>query len=116
MAQTPAYPPGRRATWWAIRPAGRGHFGAQDRGADLSDSWPDDVRGKRGRGAGGKIAADYVEGQLNDGYTLFLCSHADAINTVLYKKQALTIEDFSAVSMVTKFYYVITVASADAGE
>lgn len=63
-------------------------------------------------GAGGKIAADYIAGQPNDGYTLFLCSHSDAINTVLYQKQAVTIEDFSAVSMVTKFYYVITVPSS----
>ncbi|HYG44867.1 MAG TPA: tripartite tricarboxylate transporter substrate binding protein [Bordetella sp.] len=62
-------------------------------------------------GAGGKIAADYVASQPADGYTLLLCTHIDAINTVLYKSGVVKLDDLTPVSAISKYYYLAAVAN-----
>jgi tripartite-type tricarboxylate transporter receptor subunit TctC len=63
-------------------------------------------------GAGGKIAANYVASQPADGYTLLLCTHIDAINTVLYKSKVVRLEDLTPISTISKYYYLAAVTNS----
>ncbi|OYW53179.1 MAG: MFS transporter, partial [Azorhizobium sp. 32-67-21] len=52
-------------------------------------------------GAGATIASDYVAKAAPDGYTLFMSTIANTINTTLYKRLSFDFErDFAPVSLV----------------
>lgn len=64
-------------------------------------------------GAASSIAASGVARSPADGYTLFLGSNANAINTTLYKKLTFDIQkDFAPVALVTSFPNVMVVNPA----
>ncbi|WP_454732854.1 MULTISPECIES: tripartite tricarboxylate transporter substrate binding protein [Cupriavidus] len=64
-------------------------------------------------GAASSIAASGVARAPADGYTLFLGSNANAINTTLYKKLTFDIQkDFAPVALVTSFPNVMVVNPA----
>ncbi len=63
-------------------------------------------------GAGGMIALNDVLAQPRDGYSLQLCTHFDAINTILYKNVSYKIGDIAPVTLVSKYYYLVAVSKS----
>jgi len=63
-------------------------------------------------GAGGMLATRELFSQPPDGYTLLLCTHFEAINTVLYRNAAYRLEDLAPVSMIVRYYYGLTLSNA----
>jgi tripartite-type tricarboxylate transporter receptor subunit TctC len=61
-------------------------------------------------GAGGMIALNDVLAQPRDGYSLQLCTYFDALNTILYKNVSYKLSDIAPVSLISKYYYLITLA------
>src|ERR1044072_3707422 len=62
-------------------------------------------------GAAGMIALNDVLAQPRDGHTLLLCSYIDAINPLLYKKVAYSLDDIAPVSLIQKAYYAFTISN-----
>jgi tripartite-type tricarboxylate transporter receptor subunit TctC len=62
--------------------------------------------------AGGLVATRDVIAQKPDGYTLLLCTHFEAINTVVYKHPGFTLADLTPVSLIAKYYYGLAIANA----
>ena len=62
-------------------------------------------------GAGGLIATRDVIAQKPDGTTLLLCTHFEAINTVVYKHPGFTLADLAPISLISKYYYGIAMAN-----
>jgi tripartite-type tricarboxylate transporter receptor subunit TctC len=63
-------------------------------------------------GAGGMIALNDVLAQPRDGYSLQLCTYFDAINTLLYKNVSYRLDDIAPVSLISKYYYLMTLAKS----
>jgi tripartite-type tricarboxylate transporter receptor subunit TctC len=63
-------------------------------------------------GAAGQIAARDVLSQPRDGYNLLLCTHFESINTVLYKNPGYKIADLAPISLISKYYYGLTLSNA----
>ena len=63
-------------------------------------------------GAAGMIAMNDMLAQPRDGYNLQLCTYFDALNTVLYKNVAYRLSDIAPVTLIAKYYYLITLANA----
>lgn len=63
-------------------------------------------------GSGGMIATRDVIHQKPDGYTLLLCTHFEAINTVVYKDPGFTLADLTPISLIAKYYYGLALANA----
>jgi tripartite-type tricarboxylate transporter receptor subunit TctC len=63
-------------------------------------------------GAGGMIALNDVLAQPRDGYTLQLCTYFDAINTLLYKNVSYKLDDIAPVTLISKYYYLMTLAKS----
>src|SRR5262249_6566156 len=63
-------------------------------------------------GAGGMLATRDVLAQPRDGYNLLLCTHFESINTVLYKNPQYTLADLAPISLITKYYYALTLSNA----
>jgi tripartite-type tricarboxylate transporter receptor subunit TctC len=63
-------------------------------------------------GAAGMLAARDVLAQPRDGHNLLICTHFESINTVLYKTVSYKLSDFAPISLITKYYYGLTVANA----
>ncbi len=63
-------------------------------------------------GAGGMLATRDVLAQPKDGYNLLLCTHFESINTVLYKNPQFTLADLAPISLITKYYYALTLSNA----
>jgi tripartite-type tricarboxylate transporter receptor subunit TctC len=61
-------------------------------------------------GAGGMIALNDVLAQPKDGYSLQLCTYFDALNTILYKNVSYNLSDIAPISLISKYYYLITLA------
>lgn len=62
-------------------------------------------------GAGGIVATREVVQQKPDGYTLLLCTHFEAINTVVYKHPGFTLADLEPVSLIAKYYYGLAISN-----
>ena len=56
-------------------------------------------------GAAGMLATRDVLAQPADGHSLLLCTHFEAINTVLYKNPGFKLTDLAPVSLIAKYYY-----------
>jgi tripartite-type tricarboxylate transporter receptor subunit TctC len=67
-------------------------------------------------GAGGMIALNDVLAQPRDGYNLQLCTYFDALNTILYKNVSYKLSDIAPVSLISKYYYLITLAKTVPGD
>jgi tripartite-type tricarboxylate transporter receptor subunit TctC len=63
-------------------------------------------------GAGGMIALNDVLAQPRDGYSLQLCTYFDALNTILYKNVSYKLSDVAPVTLISKYYYLITLANS----
>jgi tripartite-type tricarboxylate transporter receptor subunit TctC len=63
-------------------------------------------------GAAGMLAARDVLAQPRDGHNLLICTHFESINTVLYKTVPYKLSDFAPISLITKYYYGLTVPNA----
>jgi len=63
-------------------------------------------------GAGGMLATRDVLSQPADGYTLLLCTHFEAINTVLYRNAAYKLTDLAPISLIAKYYYGLALSNA----
>jgi tripartite-type tricarboxylate transporter receptor subunit TctC len=63
-------------------------------------------------GAAGQIATRDALSQPPDGHTLLLCTHFESINTVLYKSVSYKLSDLAPISLISKYYYGITLANA----
>jgi tripartite-type tricarboxylate transporter receptor subunit TctC len=61
-------------------------------------------------GAGGMIALNDILAQPRDGYSLLLCTYFDAINVLLYKSVSYTLADIAPVTLISKYYYLVTLA------
>ena len=107
--------PIRRAPsgWWsASAPAGRPTF----RHASSPTS-SDTLLGQRvivenKPGAAGMLATRDVLAQPADGYNLLLCTHFESINTVLYKNPGFKLSDLAPISLISKYYYGLTLANS----
>ena len=63
-------------------------------------------------GAGGMIALNDMLAQPRDGYSLVLCTYFDAINVLLYKNVAYKVADIAPVTLISKYYYLVSLARA----
>lgn len=63
-------------------------------------------------GAGGMLATRDVLAQEADGHTLLLCTHFESINVVMYKNPGFALRDLAPVSLVSKYYYGLTLSPA----
>ena len=63
-------------------------------------------------GAAGMLATRDVLAQQPDGYNLLLCTHFEAINTVLYKHPGFQLTDLAPISLIAKYYYGLALANA----
>lgn len=63
-------------------------------------------------GAGGMLATRDVLSQPRDGYNLLLCTHFESINTVLYRNPQYALRDLAPISLITKYYYALTLSNA----
>ncbi|MGB6102452.1 MAG: tripartite tricarboxylate transporter substrate binding protein [Pusillimonas sp.] len=111
QADAPAYPSKPIKLVVGFSAGGPTDLPARKVAASLSTSLGQTVVVENRTGAGGKIAADYVASRPADGYTLLLCTHIDAINTVLYKSGVVKLEDLTPVSTISKYYYLAAVAN-----
>ena len=62
-------------------------------------------------GAAGMIATRDVLAQPADGYNLLLCTHFESINTALYKNPGFKLSDLAPLSLISKYYYGITITN-----
>ena len=62
-------------------------------------------------GAAGMIATRDVLAQPADGYNLLLCTHFESINTALYKNPGFKLSDLAPLSLISKYYYGVTITS-----
>ncbi len=62
--------------------------------------------------AGGIVATRDVLAQPRDGYTLLLCTHFDATNTVVYRSAGYQLGDIAPISLIAKYYYGLALANA----
>lgn len=62
--------------------------------------------------AAGMIATRDVLSQPRDGYNLLLCTHFEAINTVVYQDTGFKLSDIAPVSLIAKYYYGVALSSA----
>jgi tripartite-type tricarboxylate transporter receptor subunit TctC len=63
-------------------------------------------------GAAGMLATRDVLAQANDGHNLLLCTHFESINTVLYKNVSFKLADLAPISLITKYYYGLTLSNS----
>ena len=63
-------------------------------------------------GASGLVATRYLLAQPPDGYSLLLCTHYDAINSVFYKDAEYRLTDLAPISLVSKYYHALTVSNS----
>jgi tripartite-type tricarboxylate transporter receptor subunit TctC len=63
-------------------------------------------------GAGGMLATRDVLAQEADGHNLLLCTHFESINVVMYKNPGFTLRDLAPISLVSKYYYGLTLSPA----
>ncbi len=63
-------------------------------------------------GAAGQIATRDVLSQEPDGHTLLLCTHFESINTVLYKSVSYKLSDLAPISLISEYYYGLTLTNA----
>jgi tripartite-type tricarboxylate transporter receptor subunit TctC len=62
--------------------------------------------------AAGMLATRDVLAQPRDGYTLLLCTHFEAINTVVYKNAGFRLAELAPISLIAKYYYGVALANA----
>ncbi len=62
--------------------------------------------------ASGLIATRDVLHQKPDGYSLLLCTHFEATNTVVYKDPGYTLADIAPVSLIARYYYGLALSNS----
>jgi tripartite-type tricarboxylate transporter receptor subunit TctC len=63
-------------------------------------------------GGAGMLALGDVLSQPRDGYSLQLCTYFDALNTILRKDVSYKLSDIAPITLVAKYYYLLTLAKA----
>ena len=63
-------------------------------------------------GAAGMLATRDAISQPADGHTLLLCTHFESINTAAYRNPQFKLTDFAPISLISKYYYGITMTNA----
>jgi tripartite-type tricarboxylate transporter receptor subunit TctC len=63
-------------------------------------------------GTGGLLGTRYALGQPRDGHHLLLCTHFEAMNTLLYKSPAYMLADIAPVALIAKYYYGLALSKA----
>ena len=61
--------------------------------------------------AAGMIATRDVMSQPKDGYNLLLCTHFEAINTVVYKDVGYKLSEIAPISLIAKYYYGLALSA-----
>jgi tripartite-type tricarboxylate transporter receptor subunit TctC len=61
--------------------------------------------------AAGLIATRDVMSQPKDGYNLLLCTHFEAINTVVYKDVGYKLSEIAPISLIAKYYYGLALSA-----
>ena len=67
-------------------------------------------------GAAGMIATRDVLALPADGYNLLCCTHFESINTALYRNAGFKLSDLAPLSLVSKYYYGITITNTIGAE
>jgi len=67
-------------------------------------------------GAAGMIATRDVLALPADGYNLLFCTHFESINTALYRNAGFKLSDLAPLSLVSKYYYGITITNTIGAE
>jgi tripartite-type tricarboxylate transporter receptor subunit TctC len=62
--------------------------------------------------AAGMIATRDVLAQPRDGYNLLLCTHFEAINTVVYKDAGFKLSEVAPISLIAKYYYGVALSGS----
>jgi tripartite-type tricarboxylate transporter receptor subunit TctC len=62
-------------------------------------------------GAGGMLATRDVLALPRDGYNLLLCTHFESINVAVYRNPQYRLDDLAPISLVSKYYYGITLSN-----
>lgn len=63
-------------------------------------------------GAGGMLATREVLASPRDGYHLLLCTHFESINVAVYRQPQYRLDDLAPISLVSKYYYGITLSNS----
>jgi tripartite-type tricarboxylate transporter receptor subunit TctC len=63
-------------------------------------------------GAGGMLATRDVLALPRDGYNLLLCTHFESINVSVYRNPQYKLDDLAPISLVSKYYYGITLSNS----
>jgi tripartite-type tricarboxylate transporter receptor subunit TctC len=61
--------------------------------------------------AAGLIATRDILSQQRDGYNLLLCTHFEAINTVVYKDAGFKLSEIAPISLIAKYYYGLALSA-----
>jgi tripartite-type tricarboxylate transporter receptor subunit TctC len=76
----------------------------------LGESLSEPVIVENKPGAASMLAVEALLSQPADGHTLLLCTHYDAINTVLYKSVKYRLDELAPISLLSKYYQVVAVS------
>jgi tripartite-type tricarboxylate transporter receptor subunit TctC len=63
-------------------------------------------------GGAGMLAINDMLSQPRDGYSLQLCTYFDALNTILRKDASYQLSDIAPVTLIAKYYYLLTLAKS----
>jgi tripartite-type tricarboxylate transporter receptor subunit TctC len=63
-------------------------------------------------GGAGMLAINDMLSQPRDGYSLQLCTYFDALNTILRKDASYRLDDIAPVTLIAKYYYLLTLAKS----
>lgn len=63
-------------------------------------------------GGAGMLAIGDMLSQPRDGYSLQLCTYFDALNTILRKDVSYKLSDIAPITLIAKYYYLLTLAKA----
>ncbi|MBV8538619.1 MAG: tripartite tricarboxylate transporter substrate binding protein [Alphaproteobacteria bacterium] len=121
MAAVLAAPPAARAEGYPERPVrlvvGFGAGGPTDIPArfladKLTTALGQRVFVENKPAASGLMATRDVLHQKPDGYSLLLCTHFEATNTVVYKDPGYTLDDIAPVSLIARYYYGLALSNS----
>jgi tripartite-type tricarboxylate transporter receptor subunit TctC len=63
-------------------------------------------------GTGGLLGTRHALAQPRDGHHLLLCTHFEAMNTLLYKTPGYTLADIAPIALIAKYYYGLALSKA----
>lgn len=63
-------------------------------------------------GTGGLLGTRYALALPRDGHHLLLCTHFEAMNTLLYKSPGYALADIAPIALIAKYYYGLALSKA----